>query len=255
MSLSLERNAIQPLPVLQDNIIWIWSRGSEAVVVDPAVAEPVIQTLHHQRLRLIAVLQTHHHADHIGGTPGLLEHWPDAAVIASENDRRRIPFQTQSVKAGTRFHLLGVPVDVIDVRAHTNAHLAFFLPDGCSPGDDTPVLFCGDTLFSGGCGRLFEGSPSDMHRALQTLAALPDSTRVHCAHEYTEGNLRWAHALQPHDQAITARLGEVVALRRQQQLTLPSTIAEERRSNLFLRARSAAELGQLRQLKDDWKGF
>ena len=255
MSMTLEREAIQPLPVLQDNIIWIWSRGSEAVVVDPAVAEPVIQTLQKQQLTLIAVLQTHHHADHIGGTPGLLHHWPNAAVIASEQDRRRIPFQTQPVSAGAQIQLLGVPVDVIDVRAHTSAHLAFFLPEGCSPTEQTPALFCGDTMFSGGCGRLFEGSPDEMHRALQKFAALPDATRVYCAHEYTEANLRWAHALKPEDQAITARLREVVELRSQKQLTVPSTIAEERRSNLFLQAQSATELGRLRQLKDDWKGF
>ena len=255
MSLTLERGAIAPLPVLQDNIIWIWSCGSEAVVVDPAVAEPVIETLQQKGLTLIAVLQTHHHADHIGGTPDLLRQWPDAAVIASEQDRRRIPFQTQPVAAGTRFTLLGVPVEVIDVRAHTSAHLAFFLPEGCSPGGHPPALFCGDTLFSGGCGRLFEGTPDDMHRALQTLATLPESTRVYCAHEYTEGNLRWAHALKPEDRAIKARLEDVIALRTQHKLTIPSTLAEEHRSNLFLRAQSAAELGRLRQLKDDWKGF
>jgi hydroxyacylglutathione hydrolase len=255
MSLVSERKAIQPLPVLQDNIIWIWSRGSEAVVVDPAVAEPVIQTLQQQKLTLIAVLQTYHHADHIGGTPALLHEWPQAAVIASGQDRRRIPFQTQSVSPGARFHLLGMPVDVIDVRAHTSAHLAFVLPDGCSPAETTPALFCGDTLFSGGCGRLFEGSPDDMHRALQTLAALPESTRVYCAHEYTEGNLHWAHALKPDDQAIKARLKDVVELRSHGQLTVPSTIGEERRSNLFLRAESAEELGDLRELKDAWRGL
>ena len=255
MSLTLEREAIEPLPVLQDNIIWIWSRGSEAVVVDPAVAEPVIQTLQRRNQSLVAVLQTHHHADHIGGTPDLLCQWPEAAVIASEQDRQRIPFQTQPVSDGTRFHLLGVPVDVIDVRAHTRAHLAFFLPDGCSTAEQTPALFCGDTLFSGGCGRLFEGTPRDMHKALQTLAALPECTRVYCAHEYTEGNVQWAHSLRPEDQAITARFSEVVELRRRGELTVPSTIGEERRSNLFMRAQSESELGHLRALKDDWKGL
>ena len=249
-----QSDGIKPLPVLQDNVVWIWAKGREAVVVDPAVAEPVRQWLVDRKLELAAVLQTHHHADHIGGTPDLLRQWPSAAVIAAAADQERIPFQTVSVEPGTQLELLGQPVSVIDVRAHTRAHLAYVLPQGCSPELPTPVLFCGDTLFGAGCGRLFEGSAEDMHLALKRLQDLPDDTIVHCAHEYTEGNLRWAHALRPDDQAIAARLSTVQDLRSRGSLSLPSTMGEERRTNLFLRACSVQELRELRLHKDSWSG-
>ena len=249
-----QSDGIKPLPVLQDNVVWIWARGREAVVVDPAVAEPVRQWLVDRRLELAAVLQTHHHADHIGGTPDLLRQWPSAAVIAAAADQERIPFQTVSVEPGMQLELLGQPISVIDVRAHTRAHLAYVLPQGCSPELPTPVLFCGDTLFGAGCGRLFEGSAEDMHLALKRLQDLPDDTIVHCAHEYTEGNLRWAHALRPDDQAIAARLSTVQDLRSRGSLSLPSTMGEERRTNLFLRACSVQELRELRLHKDSWSG-
>ena len=249
-----QSDGIKPLPVLQDNVVWIWARGREAVVVDPAVAEPVRQWLVDRKLELAAVLQTHHHADHIGGTPDLLRQWPSAAVIAAAADQERIPFQTVSVEPGMQLELLGQPISVIDVRAHTRAHLAYVLPQGCSPELPTPVLFCGDTLFGAGCGRLFEGSAEDMHLALKRLQDLPDDTIVHCAHEYTEGNLRWAHALRPDDQAIAARLSTVQDLRSRGSLSLPSTMGEERRTNLFLRACSVQELRQLRLHKDNWSG-
>ena len=249
-----QSDGIKPLPVLQDNVVWIWARGREAVVVDPAVAEPVRQWLVDRKLELAAVLQTHHHADHIGGTPDLLRQWPSAAVIAAAADQERIPFQTVSVEPGMQLELLGQPITVIDVRAHTRAHLAYVLPQGCSPELPTPVLFCGDTLFGAGCGRLFEGSAEDMHLALKRLQDLPDDTIVHCAHEYTEGNLRWAHALRPDDQAIAARLSTVQDLRSRGSLSLPSTMGEERRTNLFLRACSVQELRELRLHKDSWSG-
>ena len=249
-----QSDGIKPLPVLQDNVVWIWARGREAVVVDPAVAEPVRQWLVDRKLELAAVLQTHHHADHIGGTPDLLRQWPSAAVIAAAADQERIPFQTVSVEPGMQLELLGQPISVIDVRAHTRAHLAYVLPQGCSPELPTPVLFCGDTLFGAGCGRLFEGSAEDMHLALKRLQDLPDDTIVHCAHEYTEGNLRWAHALRPDDQAIAARLSTVQDLRSRGSLSLPSTMGEERRTNLFLRACSVQELRELRLHKDSWSG-
>ena len=247
-------SSLHALPVLHDNVIWIWVRGAEAVVIDPAVAPPVREWLEERQLSLAAVLQTHHHADHIGGTPDLLRQWPSAAVIAAAADQERIPFQTVSVEPGMQLELLGQPVSVIDVRAHTRAHLAYVLPEGCSPELPTPVLFCGDTLFGAGCGRLFEGSAEDMHLALKRLQDLPDDTIVHCAHEYTEGNLRWAHALKPNDQAIAARLRAVQELRSRGSLSLPSTMGEERRTNLFLRACSVQELRELRLHKDSWSG-
>ena len=246
-------SSLHALPVLQDNVIWIWVRGAEAVVIDPAVAPPVREWLDERQLSLAAVLQTHHHADHIGGTPELLERWPQAAVIASAEDRERIPFQTMPVRDGDQITVLGHEVEVLDVAAHTRAHIAFFIPNP-EGGEIGPLLFCGDTLFSGGCGRLFEGTPADMHRALQRLGSLPPETLVCCAHEYTEGNLRWAAQQVPDDAVITNRLKKVQAIRRSGSLTLPSSIEEEWRTNLFLRATSSEQLGRLRQHKDNWRG-
>ena len=246
------RSALHALPVLQDNIIWIWERDGNAVVVDPAVAEPVQAWLEQRDLTLLAVLQTHHHADHIGGTPALLKRWPAAAVIAAASDRQRIPFQTISVEDGDAVPLLGRQLQVLDVSAHTAAHIAFLLPEGEDP-DLGPVLFCGDTLFSAGCGRLLEGTPADMHRAMQRLACLPDRTQVCCAHEYTESNLLWALQQRPGDEAIANRYRDVVALRRRGDLSLPSSIGAERRINLFLQAESAEQLAELRHHKDHWR--
>jgi hydroxyacylglutathione hydrolase len=233
------------LPVLRDNYLFVLHDGRQAAVVDPAVAEPAIAWLKQRDLELVAVLQTHHHSDHIGGTPALLQEWPRAEVVAALADRERIPFQTRGVAGGDRFTLLGQPVEVLAVPGHTRAHLAFHLP---LQGE----LFCGDTLFAAGCGRLFEGSPEQMHHSLGLLAALPETTRVWCAHEYTASNLRWAAAQRPGDGAIAERLAAVLLARAQDRPTIPSSIGEERRTNLFMRAADGQELAALRRSKNDW---
>ena len=234
------------IPVLHDNYVFVIQRGQQAAVVDPAVADPVIEVLEQRGLELVAILHTHHHSDHIGGTPGLLRRWPKARVIASAADRSRIPLQTEGVAGGDRISLLGQNVDVLEVPGHTRCHLAFVWPEAGH-------LFCGDTLFAGGCGRLFEGSATQMHQSLQTLAALPGATQIWCAHEYTETNLRWAAAQQPNDLAIRERLEAVSQRRGRGQATIPSTIALEKATNLFVRAGSAEELAALRQSKDQWQ--
>ncbi len=241
------------IPVLSDNYVFVLHGPGPgpAAVVDPAVAEPVIAWLEQRGLELVAVLHTHHHHDHIGGTPGLLQRWPAARVIASAADCARIPLQTEGVADGDRLELLGWPLQVLAVPGHTAHHLAYVLEraDGAPP-----ELFCGDTLFAAGCGRLFEGTPEQMRASLQRLAALPDGTRVWCAHEYTEGNLRWAAEREPQDGAIRDRLAAVQAARQAGQPTIPSTIALERSTNLFLQAADAAALRQLRGHKDLWRG-
>ena len=246
------QTSVHALPVLQDNIIWIWVCHQEAVVVDPAIAAPVERWLQDRQLNLIAILQTHHHADHIGGTPDLLKVWPAAEVVAARADRTRIPFQTVSVKDGDRFDLFGNNVQVFDVAAHTAAHIAFFIPEAL-PSPSRPLLFCGDTLFSAGCGRLFEGTPAQMHRAMRIFDSLPDDTLVCCAHEYTEGNLRWALEQRPTDSAIEHRYRDVQSRRSRGELSLPSSIAMERLTNLFMRAESVEELAALRHHKDHWR--
>ena len=241
------------IPVLNDNYVFVLHGHGPgpAVVVDPAVAESVIAWLEQRGLELSAILHTHHHHDHIGGTPGLLQRWPQAAVIASGADQARIPMQTQSVEGGDQLELLGRRVQVLAVPGHTARHIAFYLPPAAGDGGH---LFCGDTLFAGGCGRLFEGTPQQMQQSLQALAALPDNTQVWCAHEYTAGNLRWAVAQQPGDAAIQARLAEVEALRAMGEPTIPSSIALEKATNLFVRAADADALRRLRGSKDLWKG-
>jgi hydroxyacylglutathione hydrolase len=237
--------AVWLIPVLRDNYVVVLQRGRRAAVVDPAVAEPVAAALEERGLELEAILHTHHHSDHIGGAPGLLCQWPAAAVVAAAADRERIPFQTMGVGDGDQFTVLDEPVQVLAVPGHTRAHLAFWLPA-------SGHLLCGDTLFVGGIGRLFEGTPEQMHCSLQRLAALPEATQVWCAHEYTEANLRWAASEAPDDAAIGARLAQVQALRAAGQVTVPSSIGLERRTNLFLRAGSAVELARLRRSKDQW---
>mgnify|MGYP003337572711 FL=1 len=211
--------------------------GRRVAVVDPAVAAPVIAWLEAADCALAVVLQTHHHSDHIGGTPELLRRWPGAEVWAAAADRDRIPFQTRSLADGDRLDLFGRPVEVLAVPGHTRAHLAYVLP---AAGDDGPELFCGDTLFAGGCGRLFEGTPSQLLTSLERLAALPPETRVWCAHEYTEANLRFAASVDPANGDLQQRIRAVAELRMAGTATVPSRIDLERATNPFLRCRTAA---------------
>jgi len=240
------------LPVLSDNYVFVLHNSRQAVVVDPAVSKPVEAWLETHQLELVAILHTHHHSDHIGGTPGLLQRWPCSQVIAAEADHDRIPFQTHGVGHGDVFPLLGRQVRVLGVPGHTRAHLAYHLP--ALEAGQQEELFCGDTLFAGGCGRLFEGTAEQMYQALQRLMALPAHTRVWCAHEYTEANLRWASAYANDNRAIAARLEAVQALRRAGQPTIPSSLALEQQTNLFVRAGDGRELAALRAHKDGWHG-
>ncbi len=243
--------SIHAIPVLKDNIIWIWTDGSEAVVIDPAISQPVKMWLKQNNLKLTAVLQTHHHSDHIGGTQELLMDWPEAEVVASKADLKRIPFQTISVKNGTEFVLMRQPLIVIDVPGHTNAHVAYYVPytNRMSP---KPSLFCGDALFGAGCGRLFEGSAETMFKSLGKLKQLPESTQIYCAHEYTVANLRWAHEIYPDNELISKRLTSTIKKRAEGLLSLPSSLEEEKKTNLFIRAKTIEEFKRLRLHKDNW---
>ena len=244
---------IHPLPVLQDNIVWVWVVGKEAVVVDPSISSPVLTWLKSKGLNLIAILQTHHHDDHIGGTQDLLKHWPSAAVVASKDDLDRIPFQTISVINEKELFLMGYTIKVLDIPGHTRSHIAFYLSDK-GKKRKKPALFCGDTLFGGGCGRLFEGTPKEMFTSLNRINSLPPETLIYCAHEYTESNLRWANQLYPEDDPIKRRLEEVITKREKGVTSLPSSLSEERQTNLFLQVKNIKEFSVLREHKDRWKG-
>ena len=252
MDLEPHNSTIHGIGALEDNIIWIWADKEEAVVIDPSTSNSVKSWIEAKGLNLKAILQTHHHQDHIGGTEELLQNWPDAIVIAADKDIKRIPFQTNSVKDGDEIILLNSKVKVIEVPGHTNAHIAFYAKIN-KKDSGLDALFCGDTLFGAGCGRLFEGTAKEMFIALQKLNQLPKSTKVYCAHEYTESNLKWALSLYPDDENIKERLIHTKALRKKGMYSIPSNLYEENKTNLFLRAKTLEEFKYLRLHKDNWK--
>lgn len=223
---------LTPVPAFKDNYIWLLDNGRQALAVDPGEAAPLEKALAERSLQLTTLLITHHHHDHTGGIAELAARHA-LQVIGPSDPAQRITGLNQEVSDEARFEVLGLQLRVITVPGHTLDHIAFFAP--AQSGLASPLLFCGDTLFSGGCGRLFEGTPAQMHRSLQRLAALPADTLICCAHEYTASNLQYALALTPDDQAVQARSEEVSALRQRHQATLPSRMAAELRFNPFLR--------------------
>ena len=197
-----------PLPAFTDNYIWLLHDGHDALVVDPGDARPVADALQREGLRLQAILVTHHHPDHTAGVDALRD--ATGATVWGPA-RERIPEPLVRVQGGDRVNALGLEFEVIDVPGHTAGHIAYY----CAAGDGAPLLFCGDTLFSGGCGRLFEGTPAQMLASLDALGALPAATRVCCAHEYTESNLKFAQAVEPANAALARYTLACRALRAQ----------------------------------------
>ena len=243
--------AIIPLAAFTDNYVWAIREGDRAAVVDPGDAAPVRAWLDDAGVSLTAILVTHHHRDHTGGIVELVS---DRAVPVVGPAREAIPARTLAVAQGDRFTIPGLDLDldVLDIPGHTAGHVAFF---GQGDAWGAPALFCGDTLFAAGCGRLFEGTPAEMWRSLSALAALPGDTRVYCGHEYTLANLRFAAAVEPGNPAIASRTVREQAKRDRGVPTLPSTLAEERATNPFLRAgepgvRGVAEARAGRKLGD-----
>src|SRR4051812_3783528 len=232
-----------PVPAFQDNYLWVLHDGQRALVVDPGDAQPVSDLLRRDGLQLDTILVTHHHADHVGGVDRLRNE-TGARVIGT--GRERIPGPLQQVVGGDEVEVLGIRFRVIDVPGHTAGHIAFYADDV----DGRPLLFCGDTLFSGGCGRLFEGTPAQMLASLDALAALPGATRVCCAHEYTLSNLRFARAVDPGNADLQQYQQRCEALRRAGTPTLPSSIGLERAVNPSLPPRLPA----LRQAAQAFNG-
>ncbi len=229
------------VPAFRDNYLWLLHDGCNAAVIDPGDAAPILAALDAHKLSLTAILLTHHHADHIGGVPALLRrakvpvYGPRADGIAAvelplaEGDRVAVPGLDLSLR-------------VLDVPGHTLGHIAYV-----REGGEAPWLFCGDTLFAGGCGRLFEGTPGQMASSLAKLAALPDATLVFCAHEYTLANLRFAQAVEPGNRALRERIAGETAKRERGIPTVPSTVGLEKATNPFLRSEQPEIIASLRR--------
>lgn len=234
-AVDFNRMQIHRLPVLTDNYIFVLHSSDQnlAAVVDPAVAEPVIQCLQGLQANLVAIFNTHHHRDHVGGNRALLQQYPGAVVYGGAEDRDRIPGQQVFLKEGDRVEFAGRVAEVLFVPGHTRGHIAYYFPPTAT--DPFGELFCGDTLFAGGCGRLFEGTPAQMLASLTKIRSLPDTTRIWCAHEYTLQNLQFAVSVDCSNLELQARLTQVTAVRRQSQATIPSQLGLEKQTNPFLR--------------------
>jgi hydroxyacylglutathione hydrolase len=261
-----EALAVTAVPAFADNYIWlIHGHGAAAAgvaVVDPGDAAPVLRALSATGLTLEAILATHHHADHIGGVEELLRHFP-VPVFGPAGER--IPGRTVALAEGADVALpgLGLRFTVFDIPGHTAGHIAYY---------GHGALFCGDTLFSGGCGRLFEGTPAQMLNSLDALSRLPPETRIYCGHEYTAANLRFAQTVEPENAQLRTYAAEVAGRRARSTPTLPSTVGLENLVNPFLRSRlpgvraaiagyashepasDAEAFGELREWKNGFRG-
>ncbi|MGB7443936.1 MAG: hydroxyacylglutathione hydrolase [Coleofasciculaceae cyanobacterium] len=223
------------LPALSDNYIFVLHDPDQeiAAVVDPAEAKPVLRFLAELDAKLVAIFNTHHHLDHVGGNRQLIQRFPNLQVYGGEQDRGRIPGQQMFLKEGDRVNFADRLGEVLFVPGHTKGHIAYYFPP--TGTDETGELFCGDTLFAGGCGRLFEGTPAQMVNSLSKLRSLPDQTRVWCAHEYTQKNLQFALTVDGDNPDLQSRLAEVEQVRRRKEPTVPSQLGIEKSTNPFLR--------------------
>ncbi|MEZ0122285.1 MAG: hydroxyacylglutathione hydrolase [Candidatus Reddybacter sp.] len=221
---------IHTIPAFQDNYLWLFHQAGQraAFVVDPGDAQPVLDCLQKHGLDLAGILITHHHPDHTGGIKALLSHY-DAPVYGP--DSRNIPQISHRLQEGDEITLADTIFTVLEIPGHTLDHIAYT----ASPEAQSPLVFCGDTLFTAGCGRIFEGTAQQMYQSLQKLVTLPDETRIYCAHEYTLSNLAFATAVEPASQALKDKTADDTEKRQQGLPTVPSTLGIERETNPFLR--------------------
>jgi hydroxyacylglutathione hydrolase len=230
---------IDPIEAFQDNYIWLIHNDQNSIIVDPGDAKPVVSALERKKLNLVAILITHHHADHIGGVIALQEKYPHIKIFAPQKDK--YDFVNISLKNGDEINIpeLQINYKIIEIPGHTQGHIAYY---------DMKNLFCGDTLFACGCGRIFDGTHEQMYNSLKKISALPKSTKIYCAHEYTKKNIAFALSLNPNDLNLKLRKEFLSNVRN----TIPSSLEEELKTNPFLRCTSFEAFKKLRDLKDQY---
>lgn len=237
-----------PVPMLSDNYAWLLRDEASGALafIDPAESEAAIDAVAAMGGSLAMVLLTHHHSDHIGGAEALRTRF-GAQIVGAALDSHRLPALDIAVREGEDFAFAGHKVEVLETPGHTVGHISYFLPDG-------PMLFCGDTMFSLGCGRMFEGTPVQFFDSFRKIAALPPRTLIYCGHEYTQSNAGFALSIDPDNQALRDKAAEVDRLRAAGQMTVPVRLEDELPVNPYLLARDAVSFGRIRLLKDAFKG-
>ena len=230
---------IDPIEAFQDNYIWLIHNDQNSIIVDPGDAEPVINALERKNLNLVAILITHHHADHIGGVMALQEKYPHIKIFAPQKDKYE--FVNISLKNGDEINIpeLQINYKIIEIPGHTRGHIAYY---------DKKNLFCGDTLFACGCGKIFDGTHEQMYNSLKKISALPKDTKIYCAHEYTKKNIAFALSLDPDDINLKLRKESLSNVTN----TIPSSLEEELKTNPFLKCTSLEAFKSLRDLKDQY---
>jgi hydroxyacylglutathione hydrolase len=219
---------IEPIKAFDDNYIWLMTTNEGSIVIDPGESINLLKTIEQNDIKLVAILITHHHYDHTGGIEELLIKYPNLKVYGPINNIDSIKSRLMD---GEKLNIIGVDFEVIEIPGHTLDHIAYYANINSSP-----ILFCGDTLFAGGCGRVFEGTFDQMYESLMKLKKLPKNTRIYCGHEYTINNLKFAKAVEPDNIDLITRYNEVLELRKNNIPTLPSTISIELKTNPFFRA-------------------
>ena len=230
---------IDPIEAFQDNYIWLIHNDQNSIIVDPGDAKPVISALERKKLNLVAILITHHHADHIGGVIALQEKYPQIKIFAPQKDK--YDFVNISLKNGDEINIpeLQINYKIIEIPGHTQGHIAYY---------DMKNLFCGDTLFACGCGKIFDGTHEQMYNSLKKISALPKDTKIYCAHEYTKKNISFALSLDPDDTNLKLRKALISNIKN----TIPSSLEEELKTNPFLKCTSLEAFKRLRDLKDQY---
>ncbi|HEY7007103.1 MAG TPA: hydroxyacylglutathione hydrolase [Sphingomicrobium sp.] len=241
----MARMEIVAVPVLTDNYVWlIHNSGSgETAAVDPSVADPVLEAAGARGWAITQVLNTHWHPDHTGGNRAIKA--ATGATITAPAEAQRVSHVDRVIGEGDRVNVAGSEAVVWEIPAHTAGHIAYYF-------EDEGMIFVGDTMFAMGCGRLFEGTPEQMYSNLQRIAALPGEVRIYCGHEYTLANGRFAEYIEPENAAISRRMEHVIALRDAGEITLPTTVAEERETNPFVRSTNVDEFAHRRAAKDSF---